>query len=242
MSIGTVATWFLLFLTYSFIGWAMEVIVSVHMHHKPSNRGFLIGPLCPIYGFGVLLVSLLLQGAENIIEIFVVATLASAVLEYTTSLVMEKIFRVRWWDYSKDPLNLNGRVCLKNLVYFGIMGVIVMRFTNPFFLSLYNNINETVRIIIAAILLALMLADIGVSLWLIIKCRVTAGTLQIDATDEITANIREVLMKQGKLNRRLAKAFPEMEVKKKTNRNTPKRSSNKRTHATSGKSKSERTS
>ena len=218
LTLGEIETWFLIFLTYSCIGWFMEVVVSVQMHHRPSNRGFLIGPLCPIYGAGALVMTFLLRNTENIIEIFIVSIVAATVLEYGTSYVMEKLFRVRWWDYSHEKFNINGRVCLKMLLAFGIMGVIVTRITNPILLDFYNNINEIGRIAIATTLFSIVLTDIIVTSWLIIGCRATAGTLQADATDEITANIHEILMNQGKLRRRLAKAFPNMEIQQKPKR------------------------
>ncbi len=224
-TLGNIATWFLIFLTYSFVGWCMEVGVSIVMskNRKPSNRGFLIGPLCPIYGFGALLMTFFLRNTHNVAEVFIVATLSSAILEYGTSFVMEKLFRVRWWDYSHDKFNLNGRICLKMLLAFGIMGVIVTQVTNPILLDFFSSINEVGRIALAITFFSIMLTDIIVTTWLIVGCRATAGVLQADATAEISANIREILMDQGKLRRRLAKAFPDMEVKqKKTRRRKPK--------------------
>lgn len=224
-TLGNIATWFLIFLTYSFAGWCMEVAVSIIMNQnrKPSNRGFLIGPLCPIYGFGVLLMTFLLRNTHNVVEVFIVATLSSAVLEYATSFVMEKLFRVRWWDYSHEKFNLNGRICLKMLLAFGIMGVIVTQVTNPILLDFFNGINEIGRIALAATFFSIMLTDIIVTTWLIVGCRATAGVLQADATAEISANIREILMGQGKLRRRLATAFPDMAVKQqKSRRHKPK--------------------
>lgn len=182
-------------------------------HHRPSNRGFLIGPLCPIYGAGALIMTFLLRDTENILEVFIVSVIAASILEYTTSYIMEKLFRVRWWDYSHEKFNLNGRICLKMLLAFGVMGVIVTRFTNPILFGFFSSINEVGRIAIAATLFSIVLTDIIITTWLIVGCRATAGTLQIDATDEISANIREILMDQGKLRRRLAKAFPNMAVK-----------------------------
>lgn len=228
-TLSNIATWFLVFLTYSCIGWVMEVIVSINMHRRPSNRGFLIGPLCPIYGFGALIMTFLLRHTDNIFEIFIVSVGAASILEYTTSYVMEKLFHVRWWDYSHEKFNLNGRICLKMLLAFGAMGVIVTRITNPILIGLFTSIDETGRIAIAATLFCLVLTDIIVTSWLIVGCRATANTLQRDATDEITANIREILMDQGKLRRRLANAFPNMTLQHKTSSKSgqPHRASSK---------------
>ncbi len=210
------ATWFLVFLTYSVVGWLMEMVaVTIIDRKKPTNRGFLIGPICPIYGFGAIFMTLLLRGVDNLVEIFLVAMLGSALLEYFTSFVMEKMFRVRWWDYSKKPFNIHGRICLENLFYFGVLGIMVVKLGNPVLFGFFGGLSISLRLGIAGAALVIMLADILTSLWLINVCRVTVGTVQIDATEEITERVREILMGKGKLNRRLVKAFPTMEAKKK---------------------------
>lgn len=219
---ATIATWFFLFLIYSAIGWTIEIIRNMILFHKFTNRGFLIGPICPIYGCGGVLMSLILGDIHNPLVIFFVATAVSAIVEYLTSFLMEKIFHVRWWDYSDYKFNLNGRICLFNLVCFGVVGVTVLCLLNPLLFDLFNSIPEITRIIIACILAVILICDIAVSLWLIIGCRVTAGTVNPDATDEIEANIHEVLARKGKLNRRLGKAFPEAEVSKNTTAKKPK--------------------
>ena len=123
---------FLLFIIYSFMGWLMEVIVVSIAKHKLSSRGFLIGPVCPIYGYGVVLVSLLLQKYQNdIVILFFMSVIICGILEYFTSFFMEKIFKARWWDYSKKKFNINGRICLENLIWFGIACCIVIYIFNP---------------------------------------------------------------------------------------------------------------
>lgn len=214
------ANWFLLFIIYSFIGWALEVALGlvIEKRHKPVNRGFLIGPICPIYGFGAIIMTLIVGKADGVLEIFCVCFLSGAIIEYLTSYIMEKLFHVRWWDYSDKAFNVNGRICLQCLIMFGILGVLAIKILNPLTFGLLNNIPEVPRLAIAIIVFIIMLADILISLWLIIKCRVTVGTSERDATEEITENVRKVMMEKGKLNRRLAKAFPDMQAKKKTPR------------------------
>lgn len=214
--ISKLTTWFLVFTVYSMIGWVMEVGYSVVFQRKISNRGFLIGPICPIYGAGVVLMTLLIRDDGNVFSIFAIAVLGSAILEYVTSFIMEILFHVRWWDYSEKPFNLNGRICLENLIYFGILGVFVIKFMNPLLFGFFNSWDTTVQIIIAGLVFLLWLIDIAVSLWLIIGCRVTVGTVSPDATDEITERVRKILADKGKLNRRLMKAFPDMSAKQQT--------------------------
>lgn len=239
--LSNISTWFLVFLVYAVMGWMMEVIVTGIEHRKATNRGFLVGPVCPIYGFGALAMTLLLSHVDNVIEIFFVAVGASAILEYLTSYIMEKLFHVRWWDYSNKPLNIHGRVCAENLLGFGLLGVLVIKVINPLLFGLIGGISPAIRLAIAGILLLVLLADIGLSLWLVIVCRVTVGTVQLDATDEITTRVREILMNRGKLNRRLVKAFPEMEAKKKIPRQK-KTTSKKRTPSQLTPSKLKKTS
>lgn len=224
-TLNTLSLWFLVFVTYSFVGWLMEVAHSIVCHKKFTNRGFLIGPLCPVYGFGTIIMTLLLGHVTNIMTIFIVAMVASTILEYTTSFVMEKLFHVRWWDYSHEPLNLNGRVSIRNSTMFGLMGVLVIKFANPIVFGFYNMMPAQIRLFVATIIMIVFLVDLAVSLWLIIGCRVTVGTVNADATEEITAHIRAVLMGKGKLSRRLAKAFPNMTAKHKTTRKKSSRRS-----------------
>ncbi len=179
-----------------------------------GNRGFLIGPVIPIYGTGALLITLFLNHTDNFLAIFCVAVIGSGVLEYLTSYIMEKLFHVRWWDYSHNHFNINGRICLETLILFGIFGIIVLNVINPFFLWLLGKVNPFVLDVIAIVLLIIFVADIVGSLYLITRFRVAAGTVEKDATEEISQHIREIIMQRGRLSKRLVKAFPDLEVKK----------------------------
>ena len=107
--------YFLLFIIYSFLGWCIESIYCMIEQRKVVSRGFLIGPYCPIYGWGALIMIFTLQRYLNDpIVLFVMGALVASVIEYITSLVMEKIFHARWWDYSHMKFNVNGRICLTN--------------------------------------------------------------------------------------------------------------------------------
>lgn len=204
----TLALWFLIFITYSFGGWLMEVIISILERRKLVNRGFLVGPICPIYGAGAVILALVLNQNDSILEIFCVSFLGAAVLEYITSYTMEKLFRVRWWDYSQKPMNLNGRICLEGLVGFSIIGILSIKIFTPALQSLYMSLPTVVLYACSITILVALIADIALSLWLILGVRVTVGTVQKDATAEISERVHEILTDKGKLNRRLVKAFP----------------------------------
>ena len=108
-----------LFFIYSFLGWVMESILETVRKKRFVNRGFLIGPYCPIYGAGVLLITILLAKYNDDIWItFLMSLLICGTLEYATSYIMEKIFKARWWDYSYRKFNINGRICLETLIPF----------------------------------------------------------------------------------------------------------------------------
>ena len=219
-----IATWFLIFIIYSFAGWCMEVLISLVLRKKLINRGFLVGPTCPIYGVGALLLSAVLDANEPPLVIFCVAFVGSAVLEYLASFVMERLFRVRWWDYIERPFNLNGRICLESILSFGIIGVLMLKLITPALIGLFQSLPPTILILSASIVFVTVLCDIALSLWLILNVRITVGTVERDATDEISHRVQEILMDKGKLNRRLVKAFPNQKPTKKSpsHRKTPK--------------------
>ena len=194
----------------------MEVVVSLVMRHKFVNRGFLVGPICPIYGTGAVIISLLLRNTDNILAIFCVGLVGGAILEYGASFLMEKLFRVRWWDYSEKSININGRICMSSVLSFGVAGIFIVKFVTPFFYGFFDSLYSPVLLFIAALMAAWFIFDIILSLWLILGVRVTVGTVERDATDEISTRVQEILMDKGKLNRRLVKAFPNQAPSKKT--------------------------
>ena len=125
--------YFSLFIIYSFIGWTMEVVWNLFTDKKLVNRGFLIGPYCPIYGVGCLLLIILLgRFKSDPVLLFFMSIIVCSILEYSTSYIMEKLFKARWWDYSEYKFNLNGRICAATMIPFGILGVLVVYYLNPF--------------------------------------------------------------------------------------------------------------
>lgn len=139
-----VANIFVKFIIFSFMGWVYECIYCAVKSGHWDNRGFLIGPICPIYGFGatgalIVFDELPFFPGEDTPwwQIFLVCALGSAVLEYSISLILEKVFHAMWWDYSDTPLNINGRICVPATTGFGVAGVIIVKLFFPWFLSHY---------------------------------------------------------------------------------------------------------
>jgi uncharacterized membrane protein len=205
------ALYFLLFMTYSFIGWSIEVIGKLIEKHKFINRGFLIGPYCPIYGFGCIIITLCLYKYLNDpIVLFIMSIFICSVLEYLTSYYMEKIFGLRWWDYSRRKFNLNGRICLETMIPFGILSLFVMYIVNPFFMNVYSKLPSTILYIICLILLILYITDNIITTTIMFGFRKTINTLDKDGTEEITKKVKEKLVNRNWLYKRLLNAFPNL--------------------------------
>ena len=205
-----------MFFIFSFCGWIMEEIHTFPIYKKFVNRGFLIGPVLPIYGTGGILITLLLtKYKEDPVVLFCMAVIICSILEYLTSYVMEKLFKTRWWDYSNKLFNINGRVCLSNMVAFGIVGVLFIYFVNPFLMSFLYKINPVLLKVVVSILFVIFLADLSVSTKIIYNIKGVGITLLKDSTEEINNKVKEALMNKGKLTQRVAKAFPNFKISNK---------------------------
>lgn len=153
---------FLIFILFSFIGWISEVIyVGVTSAHKFVNRGFLHGPLCPVYGFGGVVILMLPPSLyATWIPLFFASMILCTIVEYFVSWLMEKLFHTRWWDYSHYKIQLNGRICLLNSILFGFLGVVVIHFVYPLMIDLLNSLGQKVINVSGAIILAVLSVDI----------------------------------------------------------------------------------
>ena len=197
-----------MFIFYSIIGWIVECIDVYIESKKLMNRGFLIGPYCPIYGCGCLLFIILLDKYLNDpIVLFILAIAICSLLEYVTSWIMEKLFKARWWDYSDKKFNINGRICLENMLGFGIGSLIVMYIAHPLLKPVLLSIPEHTTKIIAIILFVIFIADLLVSLKVITSFKNVAKSIKKDSTEEITKKVKEKLVAMGGLYKRLVSSF-----------------------------------
>ena len=176
--------------------------------HKFVNRGFLIGPVVPIYGTGGILITILLTKYQSDpIVLFCMAVIVCSILEYLTSYIMEKIFKTRWWDYSNKKFNINGRICLSNLILFGIMGLVMVYLINPLLKC------------VVSILMVLFVIDFFVSFSVTSKIKNVGKVVFKDSTEEINAKVKDILLSKGKLTRRVIKAFPNFDIRFKQKKN-----------------------
>lgn len=150
---------FLWFVFYSFAGWVYESILVSCQERRWVNRGFLNGPLCPIYGTGAVAGVVVLGGVRNPVVLFVLSMVGASILEYFTSWAMEQLFHARWWDYSHFRFNLNGRMCLLGAVVFGIAGVIIVDVIQPVVEQMTMMVPLRIIHMVCAVLLVLIIID-----------------------------------------------------------------------------------
>ena len=216
----------LLFFIYSFIGWFQEVIQALVKEKKFVNRGFLIGPLCPIYGFGGISATVLFTNFTilnpkldieilNVLIVFVGSMIICSIFEYLTSWVMEKIFNNRWWDYSDIPYNINGRICLICSLCFGLGCAFALKIANPFIVDLIELYNIDIEAIkrFDILLMLILFIDTVVSFNIINNFKNISNSIIEDSTDKITTMVRKTILNEySLLYRRLVKAFPNMRI------------------------------
>lgn len=211
--INEIKLYILIFFIYAVAGWIMESTSISIRNKKFVNRGFLIGPVCPIYGYGVVLVSILLHKyQDDMIITFFMSIIICGLLEYFTSFFMEKIFNARWWDYSQKKFNINGRVCLENLVLFGLASCFIIYIVNPFLIGKIEMIPSNVQTIIIAILLVIHLVDNIVSYKIILNLKQVSNEIK-DNTIEISEKVRKIIHSKSIFHRRLVDAFPNIKEK-----------------------------
>lgn len=177
------------FFLYSFLGWAMESIYISFLQRKVINTGFLHGPFCPIYGFGaVVLYVLLIKLKGNVIAIFCTGFLVLSIWEYFVGFLLEKIFKTKYWDYSKNKFNINGRVCLLNSIYWGFLSVFFIEIWNPLVEVQIQKVSMDVILYIDIILCAYLILDMIVS-----SIKATNLTKRIKKIIQIGDNLKEKL-------------------------------------------------
>ncbi|MCR5791680.1 MAG: putative ABC transporter permease [Lachnospiraceae bacterium] len=141
-----ISSYVCLFIVYSFLGWIYESIFCTIKTGKWQERGFLYGPICPIYGVGAILIYDIFRysGIQSyadvkvigpvyldMVLVFIIAVIGSAIMEYVTATVLENVFHAVWWDYSRLPFNIKGRISLFSSLGFGVAGILVVNYIAP---------------------------------------------------------------------------------------------------------------
>lgn len=126
--------YFVTFIIYAVLGWILETIYSLFERKKFVNRGFLYGPLCPIYGIGSSILIVVLKNINNIFILFIAAIILTSILEYATGFILEFIFDSSWWNYSENKYNIKGRICLRFSIIWGTLATFLIKIVHPYIL------------------------------------------------------------------------------------------------------------
>ncbi len=162
INLFNLATYFIL---YSFLGWIMESIFRSICEKKLINTGFLRGPFCPIYGIGSIIMVVFLENfAEAPILLFFISMVVLTLWEYIVGVLLEKIFDTKYWDYSDHKFNFQGRICLTNSIYWGVLGVLFIKYIHPFVQSVIAKINAELLNYVVAVLFMIFLVDMVTSI------------------------------------------------------------------------------
>ena len=186
------------FLIYSILGWVMESVFRSVMEKRIINTGFLKGPICPIYGFGAIIMITILKNLENnIILLFIISLIILTIWEYIVGVLLEKIFHTKYWDYSDHKINFQGRICLSNSIYWGILGVVFVKFIHPFIQRIVGNVDINILYFVVTISSLVFMVDVITS---VIKVK----------------NIQSALRKIEELNNQIKEKLKEIKTEKTT--------------------------
>lgn len=182
-----------LFFIYAFLGWCVEVVYCGLSEGHFINRGFLNGPVCPIYGVGGVLVVLCLTPiSHNLLALFIGSAILTSILELVTGFALDKIFHTRWWDYSDLPFNIGGYICLKYSVYWGLVCIALMKFIHPAIIDLIRLVPRLLGVILLIIFGVTFVTDIVITVISINKL-----TKRMELMEEIAGRIHAVSDKIG---------------------------------------------
>ena len=176
-----------IFFIYAFLGWCTEVSYAALVTGEFVNRGFLNGPVCPVYGFGVVIVlTCLTPLADSLPLLFLGSVVLTSALEWLTGFVLEKLFHQRWWDYSDQPFNLSGYICLRFSVAWGFACMFVVKLLHPTVLLTVRLIPRTLGVMLLAALGGVMAVDLAATVATIVKLN-----RRLEQIDELAAKIKE---------------------------------------------------
>ena len=176
-----------MFFIYAFLGWCTEVSYAALVTGKFVNRGFLNGPVCPVYGFGaVIVLAALTPLAGNLLLLFLGSMALTSALEWLTGFALEKLFHQRWWDYSDQPFNLSGYICLRFSIAWGFACLFVVKLLHPTVLLMIRLIPRALGMVLLVLLGAAMAVDLAATVSAIVKLN-----RRLEQIDELAAKIKE---------------------------------------------------
>lgn len=194
-----------LWLIYGFFGFIVETLYVSFGQKKFVQRGFLAGPIIPIYAFGALIILYFLEPFhDNVFLVFLIGMSLSSVLEYFGAFIMETLFHIKLWDYSTYKYNLQGRICLKNSILFGILAVMLIEWINPMVTNVLSNINFNTLEYIVIILMLITAVDFIFSVLTVLNIKQYFSAIHLDLPYE------SFKKEYSMFKNRLSKAYPKM--------------------------------
>ena len=187
------------YIIYSLIGWMIEVIFLAVTQGKIVNRGFLNGPLCPVYGSGVLMVLIVLYLVDSILGIktsvdashpmilFAIGIVFASLIEFMAGFILDKLFHARWWDYSDRKFNINGYICLEFSIVWGLAIAFVLRVIQPGIENIVDMIPHILGIIFLVIIYLIFVADIVITVLTVLKMN-----KQLERMEDIQKSILKI--------------------------------------------------
>ena len=208
------------FIVYSFLGWIMESIFRSFCEKKVINTGFLIGPVCPIYGAGSIIMIASMNWLQGkIIEIFLISVLFLTFWEYIVGVFLEKAFKTKYWDYSDHKFNFQGRICLTNSIYWGLLGVGFINIIHPFVWGVIEKFDTNIFSWIIYISLGILIVDTIISIIKVKNIKVDLKKVE-DIGDEIKEKLNEIKAitkekssEKVKMKENMQKVVDELKVK-----------------------------
>ena len=180
------------FITYSFLGWIMESIFRSVCEKKLINTGFLRGSFCPIYGIGAVIMILFLKNfSNNLILLFFISIIVFTIWEYLVGVLLEKLFHTKYWDYSDNKFNFQGRICLMNSIFWGILGVVFIQYIHPLIENIIEKIDIRLLTYIYSIIGIAMLIDAITSIIRVKNIKVTLEKIE-ELNKEIKEKLKEI--------------------------------------------------
>lgn len=155
INMRTLQKYIVFFYVYAFLGWVVDVSICLVSDGVLQNRGFLYETICPMYGYAAIVLILLskkFMGKGGLIKKIVLATIWCSVLEYLTAFILETLFHLKWWDYSNEPFNLQGRICLAASLFWGVLSVIFMKVLHPFVEKTLKKISKKIPIKVQSVI------------------------------------------------------------------------------------------
>ena len=214
---------YILFWIYSFLGWIIETSWVSFKSKKIINRGFFLGPYCPIYGTGGILLLALNNYQNDPFVVFVLSIFICSLVEYLTSYILELIYKVRWWDYSNRFFNINGRICLFNSFCFGLFGLLAVCLLNPYFTFKIINLNKEIKSIIIILIFILTTIDMLITFTAMFDFRKYVNSLKektfsnlfkpnSDSTEEMSKRVKNSLKEKSFIHKHLLKSYSNLKV------------------------------